>query len=78
MKFNSQSIMYWRMKFKKIQLYIKGFLKIVIKKIKIEIKLILYLTVMWNWKKNEFTKRTKKIKKNETQNWHKNKNNVCD
>jgi hypothetical protein len=33
---------------------------------------------MWNWKKNEFTKRTKKIKKNETQNWHKNKNNVCD
>jgi hypothetical protein len=34
------------MKFKKIQLYIKGFLKIVIKKIKIEIKLILYLTVM--------------------------------
>jgi len=34
------------MKFKKIQLYIKGFLKIAIKKIKIEIKLILYLTVM--------------------------------
>jgi len=48
-------------------------------KIKIQNKFyILYFIKGENKKKKQFSKMIKKNKKNEGQNWHKNKNNVCD
>jgi len=44
------------------------------------LKLKYKINVIFNWmvklKKHQFSKRIKKLKKNEVQNWHKNKNNI--